>query len=239
MKTFFHQTFSSKSLISIILCTMLTFCVGVVTHELGHAIAAHAVGGYKNIKVSYAQVSAKMIPIDTLEQLAKIRQYEIENNLEYPEKEYRENLLQSIKTKRLFHVAGASILTFCIGFSAWLLLFFYPNLRNLNSKFSYFVFYSSLFVGQCAIDWIKFLFVLVTSGEELRQDLLICAIILGLPRYSILIFMFLVSSALLAYLFFKMMPNSKRMILLVGVGIGTILGRIIWFGFLGNLLLPK
>jgi hypothetical protein len=231
--TIFQTPKFSKNLFITVFLTIITFCIGIVTHETGHAITGK-VFAYKNIKLSYKSTFMESKYHDSLKSIRKLRKYEIKNHLNYPEKQYYREIFE-IPT--IYIYASACVLTFLIGFVSLLLLYFNPHLLHFQHWFSYFIFYPSLFLGQFISDGIVLLITTILD-KPITMDLIVVASLLYLPRLSLVLFMFILSTVMLCYLFFKLMPVEKRAYLILGICLGTIIGRILWFGFLGQILLP-
>jgi hypothetical protein len=213
--------------------TILTFMIGIIIHEVIHGVTAYYLG-YQNIKISYNYVAMTSPHIDTLNHITKLRKTEILNQQDYPEKEYYR---QTAQVPRFYVNLSSNLFIFIVGTLALLALHLKPSFLKFDSIISFFIFYSSLFLGQFISDGLvvayNFLF-----GLSISTDLITCAYLLKLPKYSLLILVFLLSSLLLSYLFFSLIPAPNRPYLIIGVATGTIIGRIIWFKYLGHLILP-
>jgi hypothetical protein len=222
-----------KNLFITIFLTIITFCIGIITHEVGHAITGK-IFDQKNIRVTYKATFMESKYHDSLKLIRKLRKYEIKNYLNYPEKKYYREVFE-IPT--IYIHSGACILTFSIGFVSLLLLYFNQHLLYFQHWSSYFIFYPSLFLGQFISDGI-ILLINVILDKPITLDLVVVASLLYLPRFSLVLFMFILVSIMLSYLFFKLISIEKRGYLILGISLGTIIGRIIWFNFLGPIILP-
>jgi hypothetical protein len=171
---------------------VLTFYLGIVTHEIGHAIAAYFFD-YKDIKITYKSTQMKSPFIDSIQQIKLVRAYEIQNNIPFPEQKF---YVEKFKTPTIFIFLSANILTFLIGFGA--LLFIHLKFTPVDLQYDNPIIYISLFLCQFISDGLVLLGSTI-QNIKIQLDLVVVAKLLTLNKYVLVCTMSIISSFLIYY----------------------------------------
>ncbi|MFY7788566.1 MAG: hypothetical protein ACOVQA_11915, partial [Thermoflexibacteraceae bacterium] len=177
---------------------------------------------------------------DTLDKIFELRKDVIKRQESYPEKPYVIEIGEIYKKKRFIITLTPNLLIFSIGLFSWCFFCFSPSIRQLNTWYAWLIFYTSLFLGQFIKDGlIVFLRKFVINSSLGYSDLELIALNLQMPRFSLLISLFLVTTILCLFLFFKFLPQEHRLRIFTSALIGATLGTWTWFNGVGNLILPE
>ncbi len=213
----------------------LTYMSGVLCHECGHYIGSLFNEHSRNKHISYNQFRYDDNWQDSLNFVNNLPvQDEMTAKIKYFQTYYYS--LRARKSNSFTLVSGI-MLPFFIGWFSFLLLagfkkqvFIYPTLFLGESLIT---FSTNFFRYYIDYKWLK---TTILTG---RPDLLRFSSDTGLPYLTVEFLLCSVSVPALSYLFFNIIPRRERASFALFTASGIILGHILWFYFIGNLLLPQ
>ena len=221
-----------------ILCTIF----GTVSHELGH-IAAAKYFGYET-ELHYASMN-----YDSPERQEFWNRYErdkeyIDSPDDSPQKQafyqYRKQMEERVKCKASFITLGGPVQTMLTGTIGFLVLWF--RRKKIFSK-------KYLNVGEwaavlLAYFWSRQVFNFLMSlpalatGANMGGDEPRLSYYLGLPPWAFGLVTFIIGSALLLWVTFRLIPQKYRFTFIVAGLAGSAAGWFVWMHWLGPVMLP-
>lgn len=246
--------FKIKFSLYVVLAFIVFTVVGTLTHELGH-IAVAKYFGYKTY-LSYGSMYYVSYgyedDIDTKE-LKKLNKDYLDKGVLIPEDlddkslKYNNSLNEKIQHKfpenkrhsLLISIGGPAqtILTCFIGL---LILFIRKSKERLVFQVSDWLgVFLSLFILREVFNTVMATFtVLFSESSQFYGDEFRISRLLGLNQWVIPILTLIIGLAISTYIIFKVIPLQQRFSFIISGLIGGVLGFLIWFGFLGQLVFP-
>lgn len=221
-----------------ILCTIL----GTVSHELGHIAAAKYFGFETHL--SYGSMAYKIPEQDEFRARYERNKKYIEADEDSPEKEtfikYRESLTQKHRDEAFLITLGGPVQTMLTGTIGFLILWFRRK-RIFAKKY--------LNVGEwlavlLAYFWSRQVFNFLMSlpalatGAHMGGDEPGLSAYLGLPQWGFGLATFIIGSALLLWVTFRLIPPKYRFTFIVAGLAGSAAGWFVWMHWLGPAMLP-
>lgn len=223
-----------------ILCTI----IGTVTHEMGHGVVARHFGYETHL--SYASMSYEHPYADEFRARYERDKEYIEADEDSPEKEafleYRAALGEMIEGHAFWITAGGPLQTMLAGSLGLLILWF--RRKKIYAK-------STLNVGEwlavlLAYFWSRQVFNFFTSLPDFfagklhfRGDEPRLSEYLELPLWTVGLVTFIMGSAALLWVTFRLIPRTYRFTFIISGLAGSAAGWFIWMYWVGPSVLPS
>ncbi|MFY0631635.1 MAG: hypothetical protein JXR05_14765 [Flavobacteriaceae bacterium] len=247
MKFKFILHFSIRIIIAFIFFT----AVGTLLHELGHIAAAKYFGykttlHYGSMNYTYAEKENDLIYIE-YQKLFNENIQAIKNGEYFNEQEKYLKSVAQLKEKypypkpnTFWIVLGGPIQTIMMSFLGLFILFY----RRSKTK-QYFVIldwlgvFLALFILREVFNFVMAIYSSFIYGKiNFYGDEYRISRMLGYNEWFIPSITFLIGVGISIYVIFKVIPIKYRFTFIISGLIGGVSGFVIWFGFLGKLLLP-
>jgi hypothetical protein len=211
--------FNKRLFIGLVLAFIPTTIILTLTHEGGHYIALRLVG--LDARIHYMYTEPK-IPSGMLANTSKMLSIMSDTNI-------------------IWITISGPLVTILLGSIGFILLWRSPAKSSSFSWRQWCYVLLAFFLIRQVIGLFLWIFYQLglyhpragRVGDEVRL-----AKLLDLPRYSILISIGVIGSAILAIIIFKFIPRKQRITFIFSALIGCTISFFVWFGFLGKLLLP-
>lgn len=215
--------------------------IGTISHEYGHIIVAESLGYETTLR--YGSMSYK--DSETNDKLFKIfnkNRIAIENNLDFDQKTEYENLSNKLKSERFLITLGGPLQTIITGTIGLIFIFFRRKRIDQNGLriIDWLAVFLSLF-------WLREVFnVVISIGNELTSpngtyfagDEKNISEFLHFWDGTVSIILAIIGLAISLYIIFSIIPKNIRITFILSGFIGGIVGFILWFDYLGPVLLP-
>ena len=234
----------------LVLCFIIATIVGTVSHELGHYVLGKS-QGYE-VRLRYSSVSFK--PLESLDlrkydSLFKADEKKIVSKKSSPEKarflKYRDSLRTKFKNDRqrdmLFRIGGPlqTIVTGTIG----ILLLWYNRKKIITkselSVKEWFAVILAFFWSRSVLNELICIYYYVAERKVLKVgDESMISFYLGLPVNTLNAITCLIGTFLLLWVTFFIVPVQQRFSFVIAGISGSALGAMIWFLWIGPVVLP-
>ncbi|TRW23984.1 hypothetical protein FMM05_12565 [Flavobacterium zepuense] len=226
---------------------MFATIIGTQTHEYGHYLVGKYYG--YNPKLHYASVSygdyndKQLAKFDSLYKADEIKILAKENS---PQKEYflkyRAQLSGEMKGHDFENILAGPLQTMLSGSIGLLILWL--NRKKIRAKTALSfknwvaVFVAFLWSRQLAILLQKIVYTIANIQTKNKGDEVNLAKHLNLNPWSILTVLGVISAIILIWIVFYIIPKQQRFTFIIAGFAGSALGVLIWFGWIGPVLLP-
>ena len=215
--------------------------IGTISHEYGHIIVAESLGYETTLRygsMSYKDSEAN----DKLFKIFDKNRITIENNLDFDQKTEYENLSNKLKSERFLVTLGGPLQTIITGTIGLIFIFFRRKRIDQNGLriIDWLAVFLSLF-------WLREVFnVVISIGNELISpngtyfagDEKNISEFLNVWNGTVSIILAIIGLAISLYIIFSIIPKNIRITFILSGFIGGIVGFILWFDYLGPVLLP-
>lgn len=212
MKQLLTKEVDIKLLFYLTVGFILSVFGGVVFHELGHYLAIRIIG----IDAEIRYMSTHFVR--------------------------NENFRVISKSENLFTSSGGPFVTILTGTIGGVLLLRYSTeilkMNQLTFKYWLFVFLSLSWMRQIGYFVVAYGSFILTGNIPNGGDENIIAHLLNINTWSIISITAIIGSVIVLLVVFKFIPIRQRTTFLIASTIGSSIGCIMWFGFLGKILLP-
>ena len=240
-----------KLLAILIVAFMVFTVIGTLSHEFGHIIAAKIFGyetelNYKSMMYNHKGYNED----ENVERLFKI--YEdnlmaINNNHEFVDKNRFDELTEILNEKYptnekhgFWITLGGplqTILTCIIGL--FILLYRKSKDKNEFKILDWLGVFLTLFILREIFNLLMAIFKFVTLTETIfRGDEFRMSYHLGFNQWLIPIVMGIIGVIISIYIVFKVLPSNYRISFITSGLVGGVLGYLVWFNWLGEIVLP-
>jgi hypothetical protein len=213
--------------------------IGTITHELGHVITARLLG-YSTV-LKYSSMNWTNDFKKDIIKRYNIYQYEIENNLPFDKSEKYRIDIKKLNDDDLLILLGGVIQTISFGLIAFFILINRKKRKIISYKlFDWTLIFITLFLLRETFNLLSGVLKGLSNnnrffyGDEAR-----IAEILNLHRGIFLLPLGILSTLIMAYVFFKIIPLEKRTAFIISGIIGIPIGYFVWMYVFGPYLLPK
>lgn len=210
--------------------------IGTLTHELGHLAAARYFGN--STQLHYASVTSNSATQDTF--IKVMNAYSIDGDTWNPSQKeaYKLAVKNYILEKRAIILSGPlqTLLTGIIGFS----ILVFRRKFHLNGIFKvvdWIAVFLALFVSRFVFNSLHF-FASGILGLSSKGDEDKLAALYQLNPLYIYAPLFIVSSIIIAFVVFKVIPKDNMKPFLLGGALGCSAGWILWMHLIGPVILP-
>ncbi len=222
--------------ISFILMTI----VGTLTHELGHYTTAKLLGHEAHINYKSAFHYNNEIQ-DYLRSTYNLYSNEIENGIDFPEKNKYEKAVNKLKTDNFWIILSGPMQTMLTGTIGFILLLTYRdkfiNANNI-SILGWGLIFTTLFWLRQLTNLFMAIVGLLKNGEpSLNGDEMRLAWYLNINIWTIQILTGLISICILIFVL-KIIPKTKLLTFLLSGLIGGISGYYVWLIKFGKIIMP-
>lgn len=206
----------------------LSVIVGTLSHEAGHYLAARALGydskiSYKSTSFGTAYQSKYLSPV-----FVKYEK-EIKAGKDFPGKQEYFERSEKFKKDHLLVICAGPLITLLISILAFFFL-----LRYHSSALIFLSLFSLRFPLVLGVSVLS----LCISGNYYSDEISL-ANSLDLPTFSIAVIMGMIGLIISFPVCFLLIPKGDRGKLIWALALGGILSVVVWFGWLGEIILPN
>lgn len=211
---------------------------GTQTHEWGHYFAARYFGFDTNLhyaSVTYDKVSEQVV----IEAFYNKNKDKILAKETSPEKEHFVKWYQDIKNKYFLITIAGPLQTIVTG-TLGLILLLYQRKKIIQKGLQFYewivVFLTFFWSRQLGILIQKVVYYVIEHRGRGDEEKI--ARYLNINQWVPALTTGIIAFAILFYVVFRILPAKQRFTFLIAGASGCFLGAIIWFGFLGPVILP-
>ncbi len=214
--------------------------IGTISHEYGHILAAKSFG-YETT-LHYGSMSSKPKGKSELYDLYQIYKNEIDNNVDFLEKEKYDRLLKIANKNSFLITLGGPLQTMITGLLG-LLLIFIRRKKVIKYGFQF----TDWFAVFLSLFWLREVFnlfmsvvfgILNGSGNYFGGDEAHLSRYLNLPTGTVPILFGAIGMLISLFVIFKIIPLKFRFTFILAGFIGGISGFYFWLYYLGPIVLP-
>lgn len=230
-----------KKYILLITGFILFTIIGTISHELGHLVVAEYLGYETTLHYGSVDFNTSILTED-LDSIYKQNKYEIENNLDFEEKEIFDHKLEMLAQDDFKILIGGPLQTILTGTIGFLVLVYRKSkIKKYGLKTLDWIFvFLSLF-------WLREIFNLVHSivfelinreGNYFGGDERYISEFLQLESGTIPIILGIIGLVISLYVIFKILPGKLQVPFIISGLVGGASGFLLWFEILGPILIP-
>ncbi len=241
MKPLLQLKIYPKLFTKLVLSFIFFAIIGTLSHEFGHYLAARYLEYEARIDYRSTWITGGA-GFDEMVEIATKYDKEIRSGKPFPEKLKYEILVANYEKHDVFIVAAGPLQTMLTGTFGFILLLIYTRKQKpeliLNFTSWLLVFLSLFWLRQIACMVTEIFFYLLNgefhdSGDEVKLSLYY-----ALPAETIYMVTSLIGALIVGYVIFKIIPANYRFTFLLSGIVGGSAGALLWFGWLGPLVLP-
>ena len=215
--------------------------VGTVSHEIGHYLVAKSLGYHASVNYMSMRTSDPKHIVEIADMQRKYTD-EINAGKDFPEKERYAHLMKSWNNDNTLITAGGPLQTMLTGTISFGILLLYvrkkPMVDRLSATAWLLVFLSLFWLRQVANMAVGIFYYLLRGFLPVRGDEYNLSVSFELPPFAINLFTGLIGCLLVAYVIIRIIPISQRLSFIIAGLVGGVAGALLWFGWLGPVLLP-
>ncbi|MES2779079.1 MAG: hypothetical protein V4651_04185 [Bacteroidota bacterium] len=224
-------------------CAFFIFTiVGTLSHEFGHYVVGKYYGAEPVIHYGYTSDTHYTKEYLILDSLYMLNEDAIKAKQPFPAKQLFEETQEQYYNQSLWIVMGGPFQTMVTGTIGFLLLLLVYKKRTetdfLTFKEWFFVFLSLFWLRQTAnvmVGWGTFL---LTGKTSMRSDEIRIAEHLDWYPHTLELITASIGLGVLAYIVFKVIPLSQRMLFLASGLVGGVTGYLFWLVYVGPVVMP-
>lgn len=225
--------------------------IGTLSHEFGHIIVAKTLGYETTLHFGSMNHYPKGFYNDTIvkeyKELTALNKKNFDKNVNYPDEERLKELHFLILDKYPNNrsdsnliTMGGPLQTFLTSILGLFLLYYFKTAKQFSFRIKdWFAVFLSLFALREIFNFVvglySFLFLETKffNGDEFKLSRNF-----GFNQWVVPIITMLIGAIICIYVVFKVLPNKYRISFLIAGFLGGIIGFILWFNYLGKLMLP-
>lgn len=227
-----------KKSVLIILSFILFTIIGTLSHELGHILPAKILGYQTTLHYGSMEWDGEYLKYSN----ALYKKYALPDKIPQEESEHLNKLKSKEKSDNFWILIGGPIQTIFTGILGMVIL--YRRKHTLNKTpfgmINWLAVFLSLFWSRQIFNFLIgcLTFLSGRKNTPFGGDEAEISALLGLPSGTVGIITAIMAIVICSIIVFRIVPRQDRKVFITSGIIGSVLGYLIWFEWIGPLLLP-